>query len=359
MSALTHACHSANKTIRYPYHQTMAHQPMDPNNWIEIDRFYRSDLEVKRKVLDTQGKAVCDVLPESAAACTELMEHISFWLAQRYPRLFSITGEEIQNHIMGETLSLSSPAGVRKAGIEALTVVSRLVQDDYLIAHPREDGTWYCTGGLVCFPGFYLLSQKIGMNMEAIHEHVPRFNENLLKSVERSFTRMLPSQPIERTSWEFTVASDPTWLFWCGRGPLPTSPGVNGVRAVPMAPAHLTGRGSDWSPDLVPEVQLRLEHQTLVKMPKSGVIFFGVHAMRRPLKALADLPLLPKLILQVHGDERAADLLRYKGLSHYKEPVNGYLKKLHQNQIDQGLIQGNEDVRQFRELKEALDRANE
>jgi len=84
----------------------------------------------------------------------------------------------------------------------------------------REDGHVYFTGGLVggfslyyqisvlclnttftAFPGFYLLSEKIGMSLKQTHEPVPYFNEKLLKSVERTLKRFEPHQPFERTSW--------------------------------------------------------------------------------------------------------------------------------------------------------------
>ena len=53
----------------------------------------------------------------------------------------------------------------------------------------------------LAFPGFYLLSEKIGKNLKETHDPVPYFNEKLLKSVERTLKRFEPHQPFERTSW--------------------------------------------------------------------------------------------------------------------------------------------------------------
>jgi hypothetical protein len=69
--------------------------------------------------------------------------------------------------------------------------VSRLVQDDFLIAKPRDDGHVYFVAGLVAFPGFYLLSEKIGNSLAQAHQEVPRFNEQLLVSVERSVCSLI------------------------------------------------------------------------------------------------------------------------------------------------------------------------
>jgi hypothetical protein len=114
-------------------------------------------------------------------------------------------------------------------------VISRLVQDDFLMGREREDGHIYFVGGVVAHPGklsplaspcrrgvvsqrlvepscfantrscaagFYDFSQKIDKSMEQIHVGVPQFNEKILKSVERTLKRFEAHQPFERSSWE-------------------------------------------------------------------------------------------------------------------------------------------------------------
>lgn len=44
----------ANKCLRSPYFQTMAHQPMLSENWIELDGNYRRDLDFKAEVIRAQ-----------------------------------------------------------------------------------------------------------------------------------------------------------------------------------------------------------------------------------------------------------------------------------------------------------------
>lgn len=43
-----------NKTLRYPYYQTMAHQPMEIDNWIEISTDYEWYLSEKKKVIESE-----------------------------------------------------------------------------------------------------------------------------------------------------------------------------------------------------------------------------------------------------------------------------------------------------------------
>ncbi|PWN30895.1 hypothetical protein BDZ90DRAFT_229882, partial [Jaminaea rosea] len=329
----------ANKTIRYPYFQTMAHQPMLPEHWIEPDHFYRADLAYKKQLVETQGAVVCDTLPCVDEACGELLELLSQWLVTRYPRLFQWIepGRIIHNLVTEERLDLYNPNGQLKSGTSALRVVSGLVQDDFLIAAPLQDGSWICAGGLVAFPGFYLLSDKIGLSLHDTHSPVPDFNEKLLKSVERSFTRMAADKPFERTSWGFTEPDDD--LFWTPlAGPLPLHVGKNGARAQPVRPCHLQGRAPEAAQtEDASKLLLRLDHQTFVKMPRTGVIFFGVHPMRRPLSALEHSPLLPQLLLKIHQDS-ADRFLKYKDAPSYQNSVLPYLESLHRKQLESGVI---------------------
>lgn len=291
------------------------------------------------------------------------MERLSDWLPCRYPQLYRrFDRSTIDNLITGERLRLldddddNGNAPKVKAGNEALKVVSRLVQDDFLISHPsdKNDGSWICAGGVVCFPGFYLLSHKIGQSLYDVHDVVPQFNEKILKSVERSLTRLHPAQPIERTSWE--IVDSPDHLFWAAlAGPLPLEPGRNGAIPQPVFPEHQTGRTSTMAEKEDPgDLVLRLDHQTFVKMPHSGSVFFGVHPMRRRIRDLENMPLLPQLIVKVMT-ETSRDLLVYKGCPAYEQKLVPYLQAMHQRQIARGLIRGDEDVKSFREVKAALD----
>lgn len=75
----------ANKPLRFPYFQTMAHQKMHIDNWIELDKDYMFYLDMKKRVIEQQGKVVMDSLPENDEACGELLEILVDYL----PKVFS------------------------------------------------------------------------------------------------------------------------------------------------------------------------------------------------------------------------------------------------------------------------------
>ncbi|ORY91691.1 hypothetical protein BCR35DRAFT_298965 [Leucosporidium creatinivorum] len=312
-----------NKTLRYPYNQTMAHQPMHIDNWIEIDYNYERDLRQKKEVIDEHGSKVLTSLPENDAAAGELLETLIDYLPKRYPTLF----EKIPGGIWNKVTDERFPEADSLVGTPALMVISRLVQDDFLMGREREDGHVYFVGGVVAHPGFYDFSQKINKSLEEVHLHVPQFNEKILKSVERTLKRFEAHQPFERSSWEMV---DDYNLYHHN-----------------IADLHEGGHLPD---DLHPkDYYFRIDHQTFRKMPKSRGMIFGVHPILRRLEEFADLPLVPQLLATIH-EQSSEDLMKYKLAPVYQDKMLPYLRELTQSQIDRGLIKGDEEVADFRDL---------
>ncbi|EPQ52256.1 hypothetical protein GLOTRDRAFT_47391 [Gloeophyllum trabeum ATCC 11539] len=299
-----------NKTVRWPYHQTMSHQPMHINDWIEIDKDYKWYIDEKARVIAEKGKHVIDSCPDNDEACGELMEILVDYLPKRYPTLFEkidCEGGGIWNKVTDEKL-----IGLEgRKGVDALTVCSRLVQDDFLMGREREDGSVYFTGGLVAFPGFYLLSKKINKTLRYAHAPVPYFNEKLLLSVERTLKRFKPNEPFERTSWEIVDDRNLHWRMWSG-AKLPKG----------FHPKDLF---------------FRVDHQTFRKLPRTKGIIFGVHPIMKRLEDLEDSPLVPMLLAKVHA-EADEKLMKYKVAPAYQDLMMPYLAELTARQIEKGLI---------------------
>ena len=70
----------ANKCIRFPYFQTMSHQPLDVDNWIEIDKDYAWYIQEKERIIAQEGKRAVDSLPENDEACNELLATVVDYL---------------------------------------------------------------------------------------------------------------------------------------------------------------------------------------------------------------------------------------------------------------------------------------
>ncbi|KZS91046.1 hypothetical protein SISNIDRAFT_414539 [Sistotremastrum niveocremeum HHB9708] len=325
-----------NKTLRYPYFQTMAHQAMHVNDWIEIDKDFEWYLAEKKRAIaehglfvlrsshffilnlfilnNSPGKKVIDSLPENDDACGELLEILVDWLPKRYPTLFEsidCEGGGIWNKVTDEKFEKIDG----RSGVDALMVISRLVQDDFLMAKEREDGHVYFTGGLVGFPGFYLLSEKINLSLHDTHAPVPQFNEKLLLSVERTLKRFTPDEPFERTSWE--IVDDRQLHFHA----------IASLESGKQLPEELHPK----------DLWFRVDHQTFRKLPRSNGIIFGVHPIMKRLEDFEDSPLVPALLAKIHEDSSKI-LMDYKVAPAYQERLMPYLKEMTTRQIERGLI---------------------
>ncbi|KAL8290009.1 hypothetical protein RQP46_002948 [Phenoliferia psychrophenolica] len=312
-----------NKCIRYPYFQTMAHQPMEINNWIEIDKDYLRDVNMKKAVIAEHKERVLNSLPENDDAAGELLETLVDYLPKRYPMLFETLPGGIWNKVTDEKW----PNVDKLQGVEALKVASTLVQDDFLMGKERADGHVYFTGGIVAHPGFYDFGAKINKSLFDIHTVVPQFNEKMLKSVERTLKRFEAHQPFERSSWEMV---DDYNLYHHH---------IAGLKEGETLPAWLEPK----------DYLFRTDHQTFRKLPRSRGIIFGVHPILKRLEEFADSPMVPALLATVH-EKSDEDLMKYKLAPMYQDKMLPYLKQLHQSQIDRGLIVGDELVEDFRDL---------
>jgi len=209
-------------------------------------------------------------------------------------------------------------------GVDALKFISRLVQDDFLMAKERDDGQVYFTGGLVAFPGFYILSKKINRSIKTVHSPVPQFNEKLLLSVERTLKRFQSNEPFERTIWEIV---DDRNLFY------------HNIASTERVAEHIHPK----------DLWFRVDHQTFLKLPRSNGIIFGVHPIMKRLEDFEDSPLVPALLATIH-EESDKVMMDYKLAPTYQERMMPYLREMTQRQIAKGLIRGDERVSEFRNL---------
>lgn len=152
---------------------------------------------------------------------------------------------------------------------------------------------------------------------------------------------MLPSAPFERSSWEIV---DDMQLFWHNIASLPVGgkvtvdPGDLILRidrrmfllllfTAPCPPVVV----------LIVDRPLRADAETFRKLPKTKAIIFAVHPLTRPLRALANSPLLPALLHRIHT-ESSQDLITYKVAPAYWEALEPWLEARTKEQIEQGLI---------------------
>lgn len=156
-----------------------------------------------------------------------------------------------------------------------LLALGRRLEADLVWMHPRGDDAHRLIAGVVCFPSSWDVHEKLERPMRMIHAPVPGLDEALGRQVDRFLAKLEPGAVWTRENW--SVAADPRLNH---HPTLPKTPFPDDLRA--------------------DQVWIRLEHQLLVRMPRSGSVLFAIHVEPVPL---------PKIVAQPKIAARLARLL--------------------------------------------------
>lgn len=95
------------------------------------------------------------------------------------------------------------------------------------------------------------------------------------------------------------------------------------------------------NPKLQPEnINLRVDWQTLRRLPLSGGVVFNFKALFTPLTEFKDEPYIPSLLLAVLRGGKE-NLMKYKGTWHVEHVAKPALEKYEQFQISSGMMEEN------------------
>jgi hypothetical protein len=198
---------------------------------------------------------------------------------------------------------------VRPTGVAAgrplapLDWMGRQVQEDLLLMGATEAAP--LVAGQLCFPSGWCLDDKLGHSFLAIHAPVPGFAQAIGQPALKLMQRLKRDRPVWRVNW----AIKPT-----DRLDLPPAsrPSQRALRRLVTA----TNAGQ--------RCFLRVERQTLSRLPRSGLILFTIHTFLTPLAELCAEPLLARRLLGILRSA-PADFLAHKGITDFAAPLLAYL----------------------------------
>ena len=125
------------------------------------------------------------------------------------------------------------------------------LEPDVLFLAPDSEGTLRLRGGALVFPTGWALEEKLGHPLAAIHAPVPGLNPSIGAQIDRMLPRLAPGPAWCRSNWGL-AATDELNMHPSRGLPAP---------ALPVRPDRL------W---------LRVERQTLLAMPASHGLVFGI-----------------------------------------------------------------------------------
>jgi hypothetical protein len=228
------------------HRHTVGARRLDPAEWLDLGADADEQLAEKRRVLHAHRDEVIAALPGSDDACAELLTMI-------------------EEHLdVPHVASDAHP--IEQAGL--------LVPEDLCVHLPDERGRPVLVAASLSFPFRWVLAEKLGLPMAAIHAPIPGYADQIGAAVDKVFARLTPERGVLR----FNIG-------------------------VLDAPDLFQPRRPDIGPQPVPEgFYLRSERQTLRVLPRTRAVVFTIRTT-----------VLPVADLDPDERRRAAGLIRSLG----------------------------------------------
>ena len=271
-------------------------EPLELKNWIDVDEHLDDYLAEKARLKLLYPGKVLVAEAGTEAAQGEVLEMLVEHLVSVHQDTHSRVGSVIT-------------AGTRLVDLEAdlapLEIASQLVQEDLVLMRKGEYG-WRLAAASLNFPSSWTLLEKFSKPLDQIHRTVPEFGPGTRNAgmIFRIFDNLKVEQPVRRFNWSVYPDNE---LFHDDRQAEHLKKGNLGINAF-----------------------VRVEHQTLRKLPRSGDILFTIRIYVDPLRSLMGYPEGPAIcrgfigLLEKLDDRQAA----YKGLTEERKRLVEALKSI-------------------------------
>jgi hypothetical protein len=264
---------------------TIGLKPLDLDNWIEIDEHHSAHLAEKRRLYAEIPEKVFVAEVGTQVAQQEVLDLITDHMRRHFPHVPSASPER--------------PANLAS---QPICAASLLIQEDLILMRKSENG-WRLVAGSLCFPSSWSLVEKFGKPLQEIHNPVPGFGPGTRPDllIVRMFDALQVDQPLERYNWSIQ-AGDALYQ--------PLSDVERDERATSRPSRYPNG-------DIAAHAFIRVERQTLRKLPASKDILFTIRIHLDPLRVLARHPERATLAATFAEQLSALDekQLDYKGMT--------------------------------------------
>jgi len=279
-----------------PYRMAMGLVTLPDSAWFELDDRYPAELEQRRRLLADHHAQVFAALPASGTARAETLTAVIENLTTHHPDWFTRDGDRLHNRLTGEQWDLANLA------CDPLELAGRLVQEDLCLIQMADTVPMF-TAAVLCFPTRWRLEEKLGRPLALVHGAVPLYADRLAAPVDRFMRHVKPGYVASRINW--SVVDDaalfqPTGKWRKGHNP-----------TITLANAGDT-------------LFLRVERQTLRRMPLSDAVLFGIRVHVYPLaRAIRDAATAARLADAVRALPEATQ--HYKSLLSIRDALLGWL----------------------------------
>lgn len=235
---------AAPRTARLP-----GLNPVEPGDWLRVDDAYGKQMAYREELLANRRGAVhaltCGAMPAALALLDAVLLEVDAKPGYRRSGAGVICPD-------GRRVEIDKSQPLITAG--------RLVQEDFaLMQQPAGAAEHLLTGAVLCFPASWTLSEKLGRPLTGIHGPVPAYDADIARRVQRLFDGIRPGRPIWRAN--ALVYADPEL-----HQPRREADPRDAARRGPL--------------------YLRIERQTLLRLPTPRSVVFTIHSYVLPFDRL-------------------------------------------------------------------------
>jgi dimethylamine monooxygenase subunit A len=138
-------------------------------------------------------------------------------------------------------------------------------EPDVVLLARDADGRFRLQGGALVFPSGWALEEKLGRTVGDIHGIVPGLNDALGATIDRFLAKITPGPAYLRSNWGLAAHAE-----------------RNAHPARDLPPPAL--------PVTLDRLWLRIEHQALIALPRTGGLVFGIRIVLHRLDAAVREP---------------------------------------------------------------------
>lgn len=276
---------------------------------VEVGPEYAAEVALKRCLLAGHPAYYFRALPGTEAAQWEALGLLLDDLHRLNDERFFLekTGDQWhwRNGLLGEETAFVF-GKAETLPLAPLDWVGRQVQEDLLLLAGTPPAL---VAGQLCFANDWSLEEKLGLPFAAVHAPVGDSVAPMLRAAGTFVERLPPNRPVWRLNWSFKHSPDLDQT----------------TRHAPRLKAELAALAPTLTPDTIGErLFVRVERQTLTRLPRSGAVLFTVRTHQRRLAAeAAD----PDRAARMRATLRSTPpgLLDYKSITPFLRPLLRYL----------------------------------
>ncbi|KAL3473881.1 hypothetical protein BJX99DRAFT_260867 [Aspergillus californicus] len=298
------------RPFRWVYHQTMSLTKLEPDWWLEFENTYKERIAQRKELYAKHGDCVLGYLPGSELVCKELMEMVLQFICTRYPHYFSLTDKRIlKNKILDTEQDVRS-----KHPLEIL--LDNVPEDFGIMLRDDKTGNYFLRAGVICSSLGWNVASKVGLQLHEIHDPIPDYKEKMQFSMDRFFTKMPTDKPIQRGSWGLEIGK-PLYM--------------------PAGDPHEKLRTFQDPSLRLEDCNLRVDWQTLRRLPLSAGVIFNFKALFTPVTEFRDEACIPALVTKIMNEGKE-NLIKYKATWHVEHVILPSFKQWTREQEESGLM---------------------